>query len=291
MDEKTVNWSKDRFDFIKSQLTKYLRRAGFKKSKFIPVSGLCGDNLVKKNTDGILDWYYKEGGNTFIEELDMLELSIKLKKIKKSTKLVCTVFDKIYCGGYFKIMAKIENGKLNKGDKLIVLPSMKKFKVDKFGCDFEEQLNEANKRELISIYTKSIDKCDIFPGYVLCKQSEYNNNQHLQPCSKFIAEIKVVDTVDSTYIITEGSIFVMHLGTLTVDVLVEKVVSKFDKKSKREIKKINFLRKGDNGKIVINLDRDICCSKFCDYKFLSTFLLRSSYKTVAIGKVLKKGKN
>lgn len=51
----TVDWSQDRFDEIKNNLSVFLtRQAGFSKPKFVPVSGFTGENLIKRME---LDWY------------------------------------------------------------------------------------------------------------------------------------------------------------------------------------------------------------------------------------------
>ena len=68
----TVEWSKDRFDFIVEKLKQFLKSSvGFRESdvSYIPVSGLTGENLTK--TTGALTWY--ENGITLVDAIDSLK--------------------------------------------------------------------------------------------------------------------------------------------------------------------------------------------------------------------------
>jgi len=67
MDEKTVNWSQDRYEEIKKEVSAYLKKVGYTPEKipFIPISGWHGDNMIEKSTN--LSWYK---GPTLLEALD-----------------------------------------------------------------------------------------------------------------------------------------------------------------------------------------------------------------------------
>ena len=57
MDDASVNWSKERYDEMKNEITRMLKMVGYKieKVNFIPVSGWTGDNLIKKSEK--MPWY------------------------------------------------------------------------------------------------------------------------------------------------------------------------------------------------------------------------------------------
>lgn len=63
-----MNWSQDRFNEIENALLPFLSQAGFKRGKltFIPVSGLCGENLIARSSPALNSWY---SGPTLIEKL------------------------------------------------------------------------------------------------------------------------------------------------------------------------------------------------------------------------------
>lgn len=57
MDEKTVNWSQERYEEIKKELGQYLKKVGYAVDKipFIPLSGWLGDNMLEPSSN--LPWY------------------------------------------------------------------------------------------------------------------------------------------------------------------------------------------------------------------------------------------
>lgn len=70
MDDESVQYSEARYQAIKTHVSDYLRKVGYKPMKipFIPISAWVGDNIIEKQyTD--LSWYQ---GPTFMEALDTL---------------------------------------------------------------------------------------------------------------------------------------------------------------------------------------------------------------------------
>lgn len=70
MDEKTVNFSEERYNEIKKELSDYLKKVGYKPDTipFIPISGFNGDNMLEKSPNA--PWYK---GPILVEALDALE--------------------------------------------------------------------------------------------------------------------------------------------------------------------------------------------------------------------------
>lgn len=58
MDDPTVNWEQERFDFIKSQLTAFLKKGIFnpKDVTFIPVSAFTGANMKEQVSKEVCPW-------------------------------------------------------------------------------------------------------------------------------------------------------------------------------------------------------------------------------------------
>lgn len=67
MDEKTVEWSQERYEEIKKELSSYLKKVGFNPDKipFIPISGFNGDNMIERSSN--TKWY---SGPILLEALD-----------------------------------------------------------------------------------------------------------------------------------------------------------------------------------------------------------------------------
>lgn len=53
MDADSVNYSKQRYDEIKQELTAYLKKIGYNPEKvlFVPISGWVGDNMIEKSAN------------------------------------------------------------------------------------------------------------------------------------------------------------------------------------------------------------------------------------------------
>jgi elongation factor 1-alpha len=69
MDDKSVNYSQDRYNEITKELKDYLKKIGYNPEKidFIPISGWTGDNMIEKSD--LMKWYT---GPCLIEALDLL---------------------------------------------------------------------------------------------------------------------------------------------------------------------------------------------------------------------------
>ena len=57
MDDKTVNYSQERYAEIKKEVSEYLKKIGYNPDKieFIPISGWHGDNMIEKSEN--MKWY------------------------------------------------------------------------------------------------------------------------------------------------------------------------------------------------------------------------------------------
>merc|ERR1712032_1218047 len=68
-------YNQGRFDEVRSNVKDWLKKKNmYKKAKFIPISGLKGDNLIEKSTN--MSWYEKNKkycGKTLLEILDTIK--------------------------------------------------------------------------------------------------------------------------------------------------------------------------------------------------------------------------
>lgn len=70
MDEKSVNYSEERYNEVKTEILAYLKKIGYNPEKIVcvPISGWCGDNISKPSDN--MPWYK---GHTLLEALDDFE--------------------------------------------------------------------------------------------------------------------------------------------------------------------------------------------------------------------------
>jgi len=75
MDEKSVEWSQERYDDIKDKVNPFLRDdCGYdieNKVFWIPISGLMGHNLKDRISNAICSWY---NGPSLLELFDCLPI-------------------------------------------------------------------------------------------------------------------------------------------------------------------------------------------------------------------------
>merc|ERR1719215_2149278 len=74
MDDKSVMYSKARFDEIVNEVSSYLANVGYKpkKVKFVPISGWSGDNMVDRSSN--TPWYK---GPYLLEALDQIKPPVR----------------------------------------------------------------------------------------------------------------------------------------------------------------------------------------------------------------------
>ena len=159
----TVNWSKERFDEITQQVSGFLSATGFQLNNvsFVPVSGLHGDNLVKRSADPEASWYT---GHTLIEELEASEpmtraldkpLRMTISEVYRSTQSPLT------------ISGRLDAGSLQTGDALIIQPSGEKAYVKSVELD-GEPADWAVAGQNAVIHLSGIDAMHVRAGDIAC---------------------------------------------------------------------------------------------------------------------------
>ena len=127
----SVDWSEERYNEIKSELTIMLKQVGYKPARIpiIPYSGFNGDNLTKPSDKA--PWYKgfdvainKETRVTGHTILDALENVIKLPKRNTDAPMRMPVSNIFKIGGVGTVVAgKIEQGTVTTGSEVIFVPS------------------------------------------------------------------------------------------------------------------------------------------------------------------------
>ncbi|KAI4603972.1 Hsp70 suppressor, GTPase facilitates ribosomal subunit dissociation [Pestalotiopsis sp. 9143b] len=159
----TVGWSQERFDEITHQVSGFMSTTGFqlKNISFVPVSGLNGDNIIKKSPDPALDWYT---GDTLIQELEKSEpLTRALDKPLRLT--ISEVFRTAQSP--LTISGRIDAGSLQAGDALLVQPSGEKAYVKSLELD-SEPVDWAVAGQNVVIHLANIDPIHVRVGDIVC---------------------------------------------------------------------------------------------------------------------------
>merc|ERR1719433_1836355 len=135
MDEKSCNWSKDRFEEIKGEVEKMLTKIGYKTKKipFIPMSGFLGVNLTDKGNsirDEEMPWYKGWKVSIKKEKIEGKTLYDALENLVKPPKRDSKKPFRMPVSGVYKIngvgdviTGRIEQGQLKPEDKVGFAPT------------------------------------------------------------------------------------------------------------------------------------------------------------------------
>jgi sulfate adenylyltransferase subunit 1 len=132
-----VNWSREIFGKITSELSGLVNKLGIEDARYIPISAKLGDNVVDRSEN--MRWYE---GDTFLHMLETIEI-LKDKNSEHMRYPVQTIIrpHKSEFHDYRGYAGRIAGGTFRPGDEIMVLPAMIKSKIasiDMFGKTFSE---------------------------------------------------------------------------------------------------------------------------------------------------------
>jgi len=268
-----VEYSEDKFNKVKEDVSKLLQQVGIDASKtpFLAVSGLQGDNIAKK-TDK-MPWYK---GPTVLEQFDLFpnpELPTNLPM-----RMPCQDVYEITGIGTVPV-GKIETGIMKVGQKVKVLPGRTGKGVDGEVKTIEmhhEQLSEAQAGDNVGINIRGVGKKDIARGDIIC-----DANQPVPIVEEFIAQIAVIN---HPTVLAKGYTPVFHIHTAQVPCQFVELIEQIDPKTGQVIKQNpDFLKNGDVAKVRIKPQGNLALETQKDNPFTSRFAVRDAGATVAAG--------
>ncbi|KAL9712682.1 translation termination factor GTPase eRF3 [Leucoagaricus gongylophorus] len=275
MDDPTVQWEKSRYDEIKDKLTPFIKAAGFNTKNdvsFLPVSAYTGANLKDPVDKKVCPWW---NGPSILQYLDKMPMVDR----KVDGPLMLPISEKYKDMGTI-VVGKIESGHVRKGDTLLLMPN--KDSVDVMGLydETESEVDRAISGDNVRLRIRGVDDDDISPGFVL---TGISNPVHA--VKQFEAQLAILEHKS---IICAGYSAVLHVHTLSEEVVLSKLLHYFDKATGRKSKKPpQFAKKGQKVVALIEATAPICVERFSDHPQLGRFTLRDEGRTIAIGKVTK----
>ena len=270
MDEKSVNWSQDRFNEITKELTDYLKKVGYKPDTipFIPISGWCGDNMIEKSAN--LPWYK---GPTLLEALD----TIVPPKRPTDKPLRLPLQDVYKIGGIGTVpVGRVETGVLKPGMNVVFAPSLVSSEVKSVEMH-HEALTEAIPGDNVGFNVKSLSVKDIRRGNV-CSDAK---NDPAREATSFLAQVIVMNHPGQ---IGNGYTPVLDCHTAHIACKFQEIKSKIDKRSGKELEELpKFIKTGDAALVTLVPTKPLCVEVFQEYPPLGRFAVRDMKQTVAVG--------
>ncbi|KAG0295040.1 translation termination factor GTPase eRF3 [Linnemannia gamsii] len=275
MDDPTVSWSKERYDECVDKLSPFLKSNRYNLKTdvtFMPVSGFTGANIKKGIDPKDCDWY---SGPSLLDYLD----SIAITDRKLNAPFRMPISEKYKDMGAI-VVGKIEAGSIKKGAQVLMMPNGVKIEVASIFDEMEKEIPVVGVGDNIRLRLRGIEEEDVMPGFVLCSPKH-----PVHAVSKFEAALGILDLKN---IISSGYTAVLHIHTAIEEITLTGMLHLIDKKTGRKSKRPpQFLKKGQQGIVMIETAGPLCVETFADTPQMGRFTLRDEGKTIAIGKITK----
>lgn len=260
-----VEWKKERYEEIKSELGKFLKdkvKYNIDKVDFVPVSGLTGDNLKEASKN--MPWY---SGPTLLGAIDKFNLPPK-----EDTKPLRLPIQDCYSikGAGTVPVGRIETGVLKVNDKIILNPSGLQADVKSIEMH-HEAMKEAHSGDNIGFNIRGVERKQINRGDVVGPQ---NNPPRVAGPENWLKVQSIV--IWHPTAVSVNYTPVVHLHTA-------QVAMRFAKMTKPDGSNADFMKANDNGVISLQPVQKVCVEKFKEFAPLGRLAIRDMGRTVAVG--------
>ena len=268
----SVEYSKERYEEIKSNVADFLGKVGYKTEtmNFVPISGFEGDNILEQSPN--MTWYT---GPTLCEALD----SFKTPKRPILKPLRLPLQDVYKIGGIGTVpVGRVETGILKAG--MIVTFAPKGVSAECKSVEMHhESVPEATPGNNVGFNIKGLSVKDIKRGFV----ASDSKNDPAADTENFVAHTIVMNHPGE---IKNGYTPVIDCHTAHIACKFEELLTKADKRSGKKTEDFpKFLKSGDAGQIKLAPTKPFCVETFSTYAPLGRFAVRDMKQTVAVGVV------
>ena len=267
----TVDWSQERYNEIKDEITDLLKQVGYpvKDVPFIPGSGWTGDNLKERSSN--LKWY---DGPTLLEALDNIKLPPK--PVDKPFRLPIQDVYSIKGIGTV-VVGRVETGKIKKGQQVAILPPGFTSEVRSIEMHYEE-LPEAIPGDNIGVALRGISHKEIKRGMVLSP-----TDKPASTVEEFTGQIIVIY---HPTVVSPGYTPVIHAHTAQQACTFVSIKQKIDPRS-GQVSQENpdYIKQGDAAVVEFKPLRPLVLEKYAEIPQLGRFAVRDMGRTIAVGVV------
>jgi len=270
MDDKSVNYSENRYTEIKNEVSGFLKKIGYNPNKipFVPISGWNGDNMLERSSN--MGWYK---GPTLLEALD--NIIPPKRPIEKALRVPLQDVYKI--GGIGTVpVGRVETGVLKPGMVVTFAPAMITTEVKSVEMH-HEQLKQAVPGDNVGFNVKNVSVKDIRRGNV----ASDSKNDPASGCDDFTAQVIVLNHPGE---IRAGYTPVLDCHTAHIACKFATLKEKIDRRSGKSVEKEpKAVKSGDAAIVLLTPSKPLCVETFKDYAPLGRFAVRDMRQTVAVG--------
>jgi len=272
MDDQTVNWSLDRYNEIKNEVSNFVKKIGYNPDKipFIPISGWLGDNMTEKSNN--LPWYH---GFTLMEALDAIEEP--KRPIERPLRV--PIQDVYRIGGIGTVpVGRVETGIIKAGQTVTFAPSGLSAEVKSIEMH-HQNMTQAQPGDNIGFNVRGLSVKDLRRGYV-CGDSK---NDPPQETDHFVAQVIIINHPGQIH---RGYSPVVDCHTSHISCRFDEILSKIDRRSGQVLEDHpKSLKTGDSAMVKCVPMKPMCVETFAEYPPLGRFAIRDMRQTVAVGVV------
>lgn len=283
MDDPTVMWDLDRYSECVAKLKPYLKQVGYvikKDVKFVPISGLSGDNVLNEVDSSKCPWWkehYTAGIHntttpTLIGTLDALQVSGR----NSDGPLRMPCLDRYFERGCV-VLGKVESGTIRAGEEVVIMPTRKKTKIDEVYIGEQKVLSAKPGENVMLKFNVNVE--DIQKGYVICTAPR------LCPAVREVkVQLALVDMLEHRPIFSPGYEAVMHVHTVEIEITCVRLLSVMV--SGKSVAR-PYARSGQVCTARLSMPLSTCMETFDRMPALGRLTLRDEGKTIAVGKILE----
>merc|ERR1712176_719903 len=270
MDDSSVKYSEKRYNEIKSELTTYLKKVGYKVDTmpFIPISGWEGDNMLEASSN--MPWYK---GPCLLDALDALNPP----KRPSEKPLRLPLQDVYKIGGIGTVpVGRVETGTLKAGMVVTFGPLGITTEVKSVEMH-HEVVDEALPGDNVGFNVKNLSVKDIKRGYV-CSDSK---NDPAQDTEMFVAQVIVLNHPGQ---IQNGYTPVLDCHPSHIACMFAKIRAKVDRRNGKVTEdEPQNIKSNDAAMVELVPQKPMVVETFSTYAPLGRFAVRDMRQTVAVG--------
>ncbi len=272
MDATKPEYSEERFNAVKDDMTKLLKQIGYKDEQYqiLPLSGLQGDNVKEKSDN--LPWW---DGTQFLKAID--NLNVPEKPINKPLRL--PVQDVYTITGIGTVpVGRVETGVMKPGDKIMFNPANVTGEVKSIE-QHHEQIPKAEPGDNCGFNVRGVGKNDIRRGDVA---GPVDNPPTV--AETFDARIIILDHPS---VVTVGYTPVFHAHTAQVACTFIELKQKLNPRTGEVVEENpTILKNGDAAIVTVKPTRLFSLETAKDFPEMARFAIRDMGKTVAAGQCI-----
>eukprot|EP00727_Mastigamoeba_balamuthi_P014813 m51a1_g9958 putative hbs1-like protein (582) ;mRNA; f:54398-57422 len=267
-----VGWSKDRFEEVRGTLEPFLRKTGYSDVKFVPCSGLSGENLMICQEPALKSWFT---GFSLLGAIDSCRPAERA--IDTPLRLCIADVYKTANSAGTAVGGKIEAGSIAVGDRVVVLPANMLATV-KSVARGQQSTDVACAGENVEVSLAGVDAAFVGVGSVVCDPA--------RSCPVAMRVRARLLTLSLDAPLLPGQQCVAYAHNASSWATVTRFVAVLDAASGAVVRR-NPRCIGENQAVEAELsfERPLCVELHTSLKSLGRFTLRTGGRTIAVGVV------